>query len=230
MPHRHYRFEIAASPEDLGARTAALLTGGSVALSGGDTYARLLPHWVGEEAVRKCSFFPADERRVPFTDLGSNWRMVYEKLLLPAGLEDQKEHFAESGPQYEALLERKLGPAWRFDLVFLGMGDDGHTASLFPGGAHLKDRTGKVLETEAPKAPHPRITLGLRALWEARQIVAVFTNPKKAPVLQRVLDGDESLPMTMALSGHPAPSLLLDREIFAALEPPYRERVEAGSK
>ena len=79
------------------------------------------------------------------------------------------------------------------------MGDDGHTASLFPGGRELSDTTSLALETVSPKAPHARVTLGLGALRAARDLCVVVTGQAKGTTLRRVLDGDASLPLAMVL-------------------------------
>jgi len=84
------------------------------------------------------------------------------------------------------------------------MGDDGHTASLFPNGAELSDATSLALETVAPKAPHPRVTLGIGALREAQDLCVVATGAAKGPMLRRVLDGDPTLPLALVLQDREA--------------------------
>ncbi len=163
-------------------------------------------------------FFPVDERKVPFEDPDSNWRVCYEGLLQPAGLTGQREHRAISAPQYAAMLEREfgVGPVV-FDSVFLGMGKDGHTASLFPGAGAIRDRKSIVLDVIGPKPPPQRITLGLKPLWDCKTLVAIAIGSSKAEVVRRLREGDPELPITMALAGHGNAVLLLDKAAAGAV-------------
>jgi 6-phosphogluconolactonase len=88
-----------------------------------------------------------------------------------------------------------------FDTIFLGVGDDGHTASLFPGSPALSDTTSLVLHTRSPKPPHDRITLGLRPLLCARHLVVIVAGQTKAPIMERIRRGDDSLPIVTVLAG-----------------------------
>jgi 6-phosphogluconolactonase len=164
------------------------------------------------EAGAAPRFFPVDERKVPFGDAQSNWKACCEELLFPAGLGDQKAHHAVSAAQYEALLRREFpeGPVV-FDQVFLGMGEDGHTASLFPGGDYLKDRKSVALDVVGPKPPPQRVTLALKPLWDCKTLVAVALGASKAPMVRRLREADMSLPITLALAGHGDSVLLLDK-------------------
>ena len=188
-----------------------------MAISGGSTFAHLFPRWVERGGLGGISFFPVDERMVPIDDPLSNWGNAKEQLFDPLGRTADVQHFATSVQSYQALLTERIGSPAIFDTIFLGMGDDGHTASLFAGSSALKDTTSKVLQTESPKAPHPRITLGLATLWQARSLIAVASGKRKGLLLRRLLADDRSLPITLALAGHPSPILLLDNEAaFAA--------------
>jgi 6-phosphogluconolactonase len=136
-----------------------------------------------------------------------------EDLLVPAGLGDQKSHHVRNAAEYEMLLnaEFKGGPVL-FDQVFLGMGEDGHTASLFPGKDSLRDFDSDVLDvTDSPKPPPRRVTLGLKPIRAARTLLLVALGAGKAEMIRRLRAGDESLPVTLAMKGHPNAVLLLDR-------------------
>jgi len=194
----------------LATETIKRLLGPNVAISGGSTFAGLFPKWAKAADLSSVSFFPADERRVPIDHADSNWGQARRLLFDPLGRPGDIENFSVSAPDYEKLLGKKIGVPIVFDTVFLGMGDDGHTVSLFPGTAALEDVESQVLHTSSPKPPTDRITLGLRTLWASRSLVAVITGENKRPMVQRLLQGDRTLPITLALYGHRAPILILE--------------------
>jgi 6-phosphogluconolactonase len=196
------------------------LRGNRIAVSGGSTFAALFPLWREALSVRLAAgesfrFYPVDERLVAYEEPGCNWKVCTDALLTPLGLRDQISHHVTSVSGFENLLSHDLKPDFRFDTVFLGMGTDGHTASLFPGGDYLSDETSLVLETLSPKPPYPRLTLGLRCLWEAQTLIAIVTGKDKAEMVAKVKAGDRSLPLTRALAGHPKPLLILDEAAAA---------------
>jgi 6-phosphogluconolactonase len=212
------------SLEKVAQKSLEYVQGPRVAVSGGGTFATLFRHWA--PAVRRrvsagesLRFFVVDERKVPFDDPDCNWKACYEELLLPAGLEDQRSHHVISAAAYADLLTREFGsgPAI-FDSLFLGMGEDGHTASLFPGKNSLTDRESLVLDiTDSPKPPPERVTLGLRPIRESRLLVTVALGAGKAGRVRQLRDGDESLPVTLAMKGHPRAVLLVDEAAGALL-------------
>jgi 6-phosphogluconolactonase len=206
--------EISVLPDlpALGAATGERLVGPVVAISGGSTFESLFPFWAAGAMRRQGSsrspaieFIPVDERRVGLSEPGSNWAVAIRLLLDPAGLSAQALHWTPTAAHLDRLV-RGLVPAGEGRIpsipqVWLGMGDDGHTASLFPGGPELDDLSSLALETTAPKAPHPRVTLGLEVLRSADDLAVVVTGPAKAGVLRRVLDGDRTLPLARVLAG-----------------------------
>jgi 6-phosphogluconolactonase len=102
-------------------------------------------------------------------------------------------HFATpaaAARAYEVMLRAHFSGAWpRFDLVFLGMGEDGHTASLFPGSLALAERTRWVVAAEAPVEPRTRLTLTLPALTRAAAVSVLVAGTSKADALRHVLEG-----------------------------------------
>ncbi len=193
--------------EALGRNTRERLSGPVVAVSGGSTYEAILSRWTGLSGAG-ISFLPVDERRVGLSQSGSNWMVAIRLLLDPNGLSEQALHWAPDASRLETLVRRLVpGPEDRMPSlpqVWLGMGDDGHTASLFPNGLELFDRTSVALETVAPKAPHLRATLGLGAIRAAKDLCVVVTGEAKGRMLRRVLDGDLALPLALALDGRDA--------------------------
>jgi len=164
----------------------------TVALSGGSTpkvlYQRLASaNYPWEET----DVFFGDERCVPPDDPDSNFRMASEALLskVPARVHRMHGEDCDAGG-YAADLEATFGPGIpQFDLVFLGLGPDGHTASLFPGDPALEERVKTVLRVDRPD--HSRLTLTLPVLSAAK--VAVFLvvgGAKRAMLAQLLADGD----------------------------------------
>ncbi len=208
--------------EEVGQKSLEFLRGPNIALSGGGTYAELFDIWKKEllkrgPEVKNLHFYPVDERKVGFEEPGNNWKVAFDRLFAPLGIREQKENLAVSGTQFHSLLLTNFGDRVIFDQVFLGMGDDGHTASLFPGDKALDDTQTLVLETSSPKPPVPRVTLGLRVLWDARELITVVLGAGKASLVKRLVDADLSLPITRALKGHANPILILDKAAAAEI-------------
>ena len=188
--------------EELARLTLPYLSKGNIALSGGSTYGRLFSLWAGlSPDCRNTTFFPVDERIVPFDDPQSNWGIAYGKFLSLAGRSKDKDNFATSADSYRALLKMRFSidiPV--FDVVFLGVGDDGHTASLFPGEPYLDDLHSVVLETKSPKPPFQRVTLAMAPLIAAETLIVIITGKEKKPIVAKILAKDETLPISKVLS------------------------------
>lgn len=201
---------------EVAVETLPYLRNATVALSGGSTYARLFREWAGMGTdCPTSSFFPVDERRVPFDDPRSNWGTAYREFLRHVGRSSDRRHFAQSAQALEEVLHRSF-KRWPpvFDVVFLGAGEDGHTASLFPGGAYLDDSSSVVLETTSPKPPISRVTLAPRVLMWARTLVGVVFGAQKQKVAKALIRGDRSVPFVRILAGHPAPHLYISRKLL----------------
>ena len=210
--------------EDVARHSLEYLHGPRIAVSGGSTFAALFRHWAPDVRFRvdkgeTLRFFVVDERKVPFESPDCNWKSCYEDLLLPAGLGDQREHYVTTADAYADLLGREFGSApVHFDRVFLGMGEDGHTASLFPGKPTLEDLNSIVIDvTDSPKPPPERVTLGLRPIRESGRVITVALGAGKAERVRQLRDGDESLPITLAMKGHAGSVLLVDKAAAALL-------------
>lgn len=160
-----------------------------IALSGGST-PRGVYSLLGSEPMRSripwsnVHLFWGDERCVPSTDPESNFRMVHEAMLQHIAIPPQNIHrvLAENNPaaaaqMYEAELrqmsEMPPGSVPSFDVVVLGLGADGHTASLFPGAPALEERTRLVTDVYVEKLGFHRITLTFPVINNARHILVL---------------------------------------------------------
>jgi 6-phosphogluconolactonase len=139
----------------------------------------------------------ADERWLPPEHPDSNAGLVQANLLQgpAAAARFVPLYGGEASPEagLEACAARLAGIAQPFDVVLLGMGEDGHFASLFPGAAGLADllaEEGPVLAAvHPPAAPHPRLSLTLATLLDARQVLVQIQGPRKAAVIEAAADG-----------------------------------------
>ena len=180
----------------------------SVALSGGSTPKLLYellgsPTFAGRVRWTNVHFFQVDERCVPPDDPQSNYRMIRQALLASAPLPAENFHRMEAerldreqaAYEYAEEMARILRPApgeWpRLDLVFLGMGPDGHTASLFPGSAALKEQRAWVAPNFAAQLNSYRLTLTLPVLSAAAHVIFLVAGADKAETLRQVLKGPE---------------------------------------
>jgi 6-phosphogluconolactonase len=164
----------------------------SIALSGGrtprDLYRRLAAGPIDWSRVR---IYFADERAVPPEDADSNFRMARETLIDPARIPPRNVHrmkgeypdLAVAVEEYEAHLTEPL------DAVVLGIGEDGHVASLFPNHAALGETVRRVAAVlDAPRPPPRRLTLTPRALAEARDVMVLATGAGKAAAVAEALE------------------------------------------
>lgn len=187
-----------------------------IALSGGSTprpLYRLLatPEWLKVIPWEKIHVWWADERCVPPDHHESNYGMAYSLLLSHLPVQHiHRMHGEAADPQaaakaYEDELRHVFGlrdqGRPRFDLVLLGMGADGHTASLFPGTAALTERSRLVVVSRAPQPPHCRLTLTLPVLNRASFVLFLVTGADKGPALARI--------WRLSLAGEPLPAALV---------------------
>jgi 6-phosphogluconolactonase len=180
----------------------------AVALSGGSTPQAL--YWrLGSEPSRqrvpwsKVHLFWGDERYVPPDHPESNYRMARESLLsgapipaqnihrMPTELEDPDCAAADYQQTLREFFKLSLGQWPRFDLILLGMGEDGHTASLFPGTTAVTE-TGRLVVANYVETLHAhRLTLTVPAINHAANIVFLISGESKAAVLSDVLEGQD---------------------------------------
>jgi len=175
-----------------------------VALSGGSTTRRLYQllassQFASRIAWEKVQLFQVDERCVPPDDPESNYHMMREALLvrapipeanfhrLRAELPDRQEAARLYAEELDRVLQPRAGEWPRFDLVILGMGADGHTASLFPGTPALSEATLWVMATSVPTLGTHRLTLTLPVLNAAAEVIFLVSGAEKAKALATVL-------------------------------------------
>ncbi len=179
----------------------------SVALSGGSTPKALYSLLANDVGLRsqvpwqQTYFFFGDERNVAPGDPDSNYRMAYEAMLSKAPVDPQHvfrmkgelKDVEEAASDYERVLREFFRPGEhelpRFDLIFLGMGPDGHTASLFPHSSALNEQQKLVRSNWVEKLHTHRITLTAPVLNAAAQVIFLVQGPEKAHVLKEVLQG-----------------------------------------
>jgi len=182
----------------------------AVALSGGSTpkslYSLLASRYADFPWARTYFFF-GDERHVPPTDPESNYRMVNESLLskvaIPAQnvfrVKAENPDAAAAAADYEAQLrkffELKPNQFPRFDLIFLGLGPDGHTASLFPDSEGLKETTKLVIANPVEKFKTYRISFTFPVSNNAGEVIFLASGSDKAEMVREVLEGKPTPPL-----------------------------------
>jgi 6-phosphogluconolactonase len=191
----------------------------TLCLSGGSTPQRTYELLTRFSSVpwNKIEIFFGDERCVPPEHEDSNYRMARAALFEPARIADTAVHrlrgeatdFEAAASEYEALLP----PA--FDVLVLGIGEDGHTASLFPHSPALHDAR-RVMHVVGNKPPPNRLTLTPRALANARLVLMLAAGQGKAAAVHRALEAEldiDACPAQIAREG----VWLMDAEAAAAL-------------
>jgi len=198
--------EAAARFQRLAADRIAAAGRFSVALSGGST-PRALYRLLGEPPFHEAIDWPrvhlfwGDERFVPTDHPESNYRLAQEAFIstvpIPAGnvhpMPTEGSDPNAAAARYEETLRRFFAPPEgeppRFDLVLLGLGADGHTASLFPGSPALDEDGRLVVAAYVPKLDAWRLTLTPPVLRSARHVIFLVSGTDKASVLREVLEG-----------------------------------------
>lgn len=212
-------------------------TGGPyvIALSGGSTPKKLYEvlaaaPFATEFPWSKVELFFGDERVVPPDNDDSNYNMVNHALLSKVAIPSERVHRmptagdpAEAARTYQRDLQAVYGSDTLqpgrplFDVVLLGLGENGHTASLFPGTAVLEERTAWVSTCTPHDAPHRRLTLTYPAIDSSAHVLFLVTGAGKADVLAKVRARDPAQPsshittkgeliwvLDEAAAGHPA--------------------------
>lgn len=206
-----------------------------IALSGGETprtvYRRMAslpddaqPDW------RNVHVLFGDERMVPPDDRQSNFGMVRRELLSTVAVPEANVHpiRTEMAPEEAASayaselrsLFARTGP--RCDLILLGLGEDGHTASLFPGTNALSVRGKEACAVYVPSLASWRVTLTLEVITSAHQVLFIVTGMRKAAIVRRVQEArapDQAIPATLVRLADGLLTWMLDTEAASALSP-----------
>ncbi len=208
---------------ELLARAVEAHGGAAWMLAGGTTpraiYARLAePPLKGRVPWEKIEVFFGDERRVPPADARSNYAMALECLLAKVPIAPGRVHRVEAeradaeraAEDYDALLPDRI------DVLLLGIGADGHTASIFPGSPALRERRRRVLAVTSPSAPYERLTITPPVIEAARAVVVVAQGRAKAAAVERAVTGSfdpRQVPAQLARRA----TWILDREAASGL-------------
>lgn len=221
-----------------------------VALSGGET-PRLMFALLASDEFRgqvdwaKVHVFWSDERAVPPADPESNYGMARREFLIrvpiPQGnvhrMEAEKQSIGRAAHEYEEVLRKYLDlddrgfP--RFHLIFLGLGKDGHTASLFPGTRVLRQTSRWVSTPLVTKLNMRRMTLTLPVLDAASRVIFLVVGPEKAQILHDVLEGKSDPPYPAQLvqpRNRGLKLFLVDKAAAAMLTPAAPDKVASHGK
>jgi len=220
---------------DKGSCTVGLAGGGTP----GNIYrAMAAPPRVTEVEWDKVKFLLGDERWVPHEDILSNYRMVQETLVGPLSRYQRPKTFpvdtslgspSEAAARYETVLRNELEMGDQgvpqFDILLLGIGEDGHTASLFPNSPLLSEAR-KLCDT----CPHPtdgtqRVSITPPLLLNARRIFVLITGEGKSEMVRRILEGEdpiERIPARLVMQSKSRVSFFLDSAAASKLKASYR--------
>jgi 6-phosphogluconolactonase len=217
----------------------------NIALSGGST-PRRLHRLLGQnpyaDAIpwKNLHLFWVDERLVPVDDPASNYGLALKDFIQQVALPRENIHPMPVDPppqsaaqRYRQVLEKHFGKETSggpvFDLILLGVGTDGHTASIFPGDAAAENPGRWVVAVRGGIPDVQRLTLTYTVLNSAEQIAFLVSGPSKAPVVKRLLlETDASLPPLKISPKGGRIQWLLDRDA-AGLLPPDDVRIERSS-
>lgn len=229
-------FEVHAAEEIARVLNAAIDKRGKcfVALSGGETPRQIYQHLGAEPLQRRVNWnqvylFFSDERCVPPTAPESNYGMVDASLISSIDIPRGNVHRmkgeidpAIAAKEYEQEIRAVFsGQPVRFDLVLLGIGEDGHTASIFPGSPVIEEKHALVSSAPAPGQKVQRLTLTLHCINSAMDIIFLASGKKKSQIVQRVLGSAkplEELPATLVQPVEGRISWVLDKDAASQIE------------
>ena len=205
----------------------------AVALSGGRTpieFYKMLSGRGDQVPWDRTHIFLTDERFVPHSHKESNYRLIREYLLNHIDIPEANIHPVQTEEttvkQAAERYEDDIGNFFNiqgdripvFDLIMLGMGEDGHTASLFPGTPSLEEKRRLTIPVIAVKAPHKRISLTLPVLNKAKHIIFLVSGEDKAPAVREMLESrDSELPAALVKPEHGSLLVVIDEAAASLL-------------
>jgi 6-phosphogluconolactonase len=204
-----------------------------IALSGGNTPRHIFTYLNEKYGKALCNhrfhFWWGDERCVPPNSNESNYKMAYDLWLKPTGIPIGNIHriWGENAPETEAIryeneLKKHVPIRNGFpviDLNILGLGEDGHTASIFPGNLHLFSTDKWCAVAEHPETKQKRITLTGKVLNNANMIVFLSTGANKSRMVKNVaIDKVQIYPASHIQPGNGLLTWLLDKEAAALID------------
>ena len=201
----------------------------SIALSGGSTpkilYQALVENFKDTVDWSKIDFFWSDERYVPINHDDSNMKLTIDYLFKPLGIKNDRCHFiktslensAEAAEIYEKDNQTYFDNP-KFDLILLGLGDDGHTASLFPGTKALYEQNKLVVSNWVEKLQTWRITFTFPLLNAAKNVLFMASGEGKSNVVREILEQQKPYPAALVKPGSGNLYWFLDKQAASQLE------------
>jgi len=206
----------------------------TVALSGGSTPVHVYRNLASQTSLpwEKTHVFMVDERFVPYDSDGNNFRMINESLLLHVGIPARNVHpiitsnnsARDCAANYEndiiSFFKLSPGAFPNIDLVLLGIGQDGHTASLFPGTASLSERSHlAVAVTPLKESQKDRITITFPVINNASNVMFLATGESKAGILRKIIKmKNRNLPAAMVKPLNGTAVFLVDADAGSLLD------------
>ncbi|MFQ5965657.1 MAG: 6-phosphogluconolactonase [Candidatus Scalinduaceae bacterium] len=206
----------------------------NIALAGGNTprdvYSMLAMNAYKKRVDWNCvHLFWGDERTVPPNHPDSNFRMVKQALLMHITIPEDNVHRirgeiepGQAATEYTTLLRDHFkGDLPRFDLILLGVGEDGHTASLFPGTSALGEHNKPVVAVFVSKLNTCRVTLTLPVFNAAKEIIFLVSGSSKSDIVQQIINVDrptKDLPATLINPDNGIIHWMLDSEAAALID------------
>ena len=218
-----------------------------IALSGGTTPETLYraltsPAFADRFDWSRTTFFFSDERCVALDDPRSNYALARRALFIPLKIassqvyrmpgesRDPQAAASEYEQQLRLATKTSLSAQPSLDLILLGLGEDGHTASLFPGAPVLRDHQRVIAMTQSPKGPPTRLTMTLGVINRASVILFLVSGAGKARIVRAILDpkteAERQLPAALVAPEQGCLIWFLDRSAAAEL-PIHQQRTSA---
>jgi len=232
-----YFVEMAGEAVEAQGRARVAISGGSTPKATFELLADPNQPWRQRMPWEKLDLYWVDERCVPPDNIESNYRMTREALLDHVPLKPGQIHRIEgelepeaAAVRYEEVLRSSFrldgAGSPRFDLVALGLGSDGHTASLFPHSQAVHEMSRLVAANRVPQTGASRVTLTWPTINHARSVFFIISGEDKASILKEVLTGPrdpERLPSQLIWPSSGILTLILDKAAAALLPPTDEE-------